>query len=106
MEVKDKRLFTVWIQRVIPVILRRDGKGERLRFRLPYAENNRAWLQYGRRNSTAWIASEKYCEDPKAWFNDQVNRLSERYSNLYIIQPFREQEKFAPAYWNARMLSS
>jgi len=101
METNDKRILEVWNQHLIPVILRRDGKGQRLRLRLPYSEDNRAWLQGGRRNSPKWIASEKYWGAPKAWFNDLVNQCLERYGRLYVIQPYREQEKCAPACWNA-----
>ena len=92
----------VWIQTRIPVALRRTGKGQRLRVRLPYAVSNRQWLQNGRRTSPEWIASGKYWELPKAWFNDFVDRSLAEYGEVYIIQPYREQEKCAPACQNAR----
>jgi hypothetical protein len=91
----------VWDQGNIPVILRRTGKGQRLRARLPYAKTNGKWLQNGRRTSPEWISSEKYWELPKAWFNDFVDRSLERYGKVYIIQPYREQEICAPAFQNA-----
>ena len=97
----ESKLKHVWNQRSVPVILRRGGKGQRLRLRLPYAENNRSWLQDGRRNAPKWIADGSYWETPKAWFNDLVNRALERYGRLYVIQPYREQEKCAPACLNA-----
>jgi len=77
------------------------GRGQRLRARLPYAETNRAWLQNGRRTRPIWVSSKQYWELPKAWFNDFVNRCLERYGKVYIIQPYREQEKCAPACLNA-----
>src|SRR3546814_965669 len=87
------KLKDVWDQGLIPVVLRRTGKAQRLRVRLPYAETDRHWLQNGRRTSPVWIADKKYWELPKAWFNDFVERSLVRYGRVYIIQPYREQEK-------------
>jgi hypothetical protein len=98
---KMDKLTYVWQQEGIPVVLRRTGKGQRLRVRLPYAETNRQWLQNGRRTSPAWIAGKKYWELLKAWLNDFVERSLVKYGKLYIIQPYREQEKCAPACQNA-----
>lgn len=97
----ERNLKRIWNQARIPVVLRRAGKGKRLRVRLPYAETNRQWLQNGRRISPAWIAGPKYWELPKAWFNEFVERSLVRYGKVYIIQPYREQEKCAPACMNA-----
>ena len=91
-----EKLKYVWAQKQIPVVLRRTGKGQRLRVRLPYAETNRQWLQNTRRMSPDWIASKEYWELPKAWFNDFVDRALAKYAKGYIIQPYREQEKCAP----------
>jgi hypothetical protein len=96
-----EKLKYVWAQEQIPVVLRRTGKGQRLRVRLPYAETNRQWFQNGRRTSPDWIARKKYWELPKAWFNDFVDRALAKYDKVYIIQPYREQEKCAPACQNA-----
>jgi hypothetical protein len=94
----DKRtLKHVWEQGRIPVVLRRTAKGQRLRARLPYAENSVHWLQNGRRTTPLWIAGKKYWELPKVWFNDFVERSLAQYGQVYIIQPYREQEKCAPA---------
>jgi hypothetical protein len=91
----------VWGQEATPVVLRRTGKGQLLRVRLPYVETNRQWLQNGRRTSPAWIAGKKYWELPKAWFNDFVERALAKYGRVYVIQPYREQEKCSPACQNA-----
>lgn len=91
----------VWGQERIPVVLRRTGKGQRLRVRLPFAETNRQWLQNGRRTSPVWIDGKKYWELPKAWFNDFVERALAKYGKVYVIQPYREQEKCSPACQNA-----
>lgn len=91
----------VWNQQGIPVVLRRTGRGERIRLRLPYADTNGSWLRNGRRTLPVWFADGRYWELPKAWFNDFVERSLERYGKVYIIQPYREQEKCAPACQNA-----
>ncbi|RYC17651.1 hypothetical protein [Ciceribacter ferrooxidans] len=92
---EEERLREVWRQRKIPVIIRRDEKGEKLRVRLPYAENNRQWLNTVGKSTVTWIDNKSYWELPKNWFNDFVNRALERYGKLYVIQPYREQEKCA-----------
>lgn len=97
----DDALFKIWNQTKIPVVLRRANKGERLRARLPFAENNRQWLQNGRRISPIWFSEKKFWELPRAWFNDLVDRSLERFGKVYIIQPYREQEKCAPACMSA-----
>lgn len=94
------KLKKIWNQQTVPVILRR-GKGHRLRLRLPYADGNRSWIQNSRRNSPEWYSLGRYWEAPQAWFNDLVTRCLSRFGKAYIIQPYREQEKCAPACWNA-----
>jgi hypothetical protein len=97
----DEELRKIWNQRDIPVVLRRGGVGQSPRVRVPFANNNRSWLQDGRRISPTWNGAGKYWEIPKAWFNDFVQRALKKYGKLYVIQPFREQEKCAPACMNA-----
>ncbi len=94
-------LKEVWNQKAIPVVLRRIKRGQLLRIRIPYAEDNRQWLQDGRQNSLEWVAEGRYWELPKAWFNDFVERALGRYRRLYVIQPYREQEVCAHRCMNA-----
>lgn len=98
----DNLLAHAWAQKNIPIVLRRTGRGERLRARLPYADDNRAWLQDGRRQAPEWVGGGgRYWEMPKAWFDDFVNRALQRYGKVYIVQPYREQEKCSAACQNA-----
>jgi hypothetical protein len=92
----------VWNQQQIPVALRRNKKGQRLRVRIPFSPINRQWLQNCRPIKPDWIETEKYWELPKAWFNDFVERSLIKYGKVYIIQPYHEQEKCAPACQNAK----
>jgi hypothetical protein len=91
----------VWNQSRIPVVLRRTGRGQKIRVRLPFSSNNGEWLRNDRRNSPDWISKDKYWELPKSWFNDFVERSLVKYGKIYIIQPFRAQEICAPACQNA-----
>jgi len=98
-----ERIRRIWAQPSVPVLLRR-GKGKRPRLRLPFApkkRDNRSWIRHGRRTDIRWDAGKKYWEVPQAWFNDLVDRCLEEFGKIYIIQPYREQEKCAPACWNA-----
>lgn len=97
----EEKIKAIWRQNTIPVIFRK-GKGHPLMLRLPYKEGNRAWLKNNRRNEPTWNKEKKCWDIPKSWFNDTVERCLRRFSKLYIIQPYREQEKCAPACWNAK----
>ncbi len=96
----EQKLREIWKQDRIPVIYRQ-GKGKPLLVRLPYSPNNRDWLKSERRNKPVWDAKFKCWETPKAWFNSLVTQALKRYKKLYIIQPYRKQEKCAPACMNA-----
>ena len=96
----SEQLRRVWKQATVPVIYRPEP-GEPLRVKLPYGTANRAWLQASGRIHPVWIAKGTYWEVPQAWFNDLVNRSLDKFGRVYIIQPFREQEKCAPACWAA-----
>jgi hypothetical protein len=98
----EEKLRIIWNQKRIPVVIRRGGKGQSPWVRLPFADNNRTWLRDGRRNSPTWNAEDKYWEIPKLWFNDFVQRALKKYGKLYVVQPYREQEKCATACMNAK----
>ena len=106
LEFSETKMRKAWNQKEIPIILRRDGNGEKLRIRLPLDPSNGDWLQNVRANgrTPVWFGDEKkeYWEVPKNWFNDFVNRALEKYEMLYVIQPYNAQEKCAPACLNAK----
>jgi hypothetical protein len=96
------RLKEVWEQRTIPVVLRRGGLGEKLRVRLPESDDEFEWLRNCRPRKPIKVEDKDFWELPKKWFNDLVERSLDRFGRIYIIQPYRNQEKCAPACQNAR----
>ena len=92
----------VWNQKSVPVVLRRNGRGDRIRARLPFSRDNRRWLRSDGRTDPLWVDTYRYWEFPKSWFNDFVDRALQRYGAVYIVQPYREKEICAPACQDAR----
>lgn len=98
----EARLSEIWKQNDRPVILRRDGYHEKLRARLPGGEAERNWINSLGKSYASWIISDpSYWELPKKRFNNFVNGGLERFGELYVIQPFREQEKCSPSCMDA-----
>lgn len=93
---------SVWDQTVTPVIYRNPKPREKNIVKLPYSVSNRAWLQQSGRVHPIWVPDKKYWEVPKSWFDDLVLRILKKYKKIYIIQPYNEMEKCAPACKNAR----
>jgi hypothetical protein len=101
------QLKAIWRQAALPVILRQ-GKGHPLKVKLPGDPKNirwrlsmEHWLRGGRRNQPKWDFRYRCWDVPQAWLNELVQRLLRAYKKLYLIQPYREQEKCAPACFNA-----
>jgi hypothetical protein len=100
MENRDPNLVRIWRQKTIPVVGRK-GKEKPLLVKLPYSEDRFEWLRNGRRTKPEWLNIYKCWKTPSSWFEDSVKRCLERYERVYVIQPYREQQKCAPACWNA-----
>jgi hypothetical protein len=100
MRTEDDQAARIWRQKMIPVAYRRGGSNP-LMVKLPYSPENYAWLKGEHRNKPEWNQKFTCWEAPKAWFDDIVTRALERYGQIYVIQPYRAQEKCAPACWNA-----
>lgn len=108
METDPERLRAIWRQRELPVILRR-GEGHPLKVKLPgntedlmWQISATRWLRCGRRNRPDWDARFKCWDTPQAWLNPLVQQILRAFKKLYLIQPYREQEKCAPACFNAK----
>jgi hypothetical protein len=97
----DARFQRIWSQTRVPVILRQ-GTGRPLYVRVPYAADNRTWLRGDSRHQPKWITDKKWWETPQAWFNRLIDQALERYGEVYVIQLYKEQQKCAPACWNAK----
>ena len=91
----------VWRQKVLPVVYRGSGS-KPLLLRLPYSKDNYAWLRNDNQRKPKWIPKYTCWHIPKSWFNDIVDRALIRFDKIYVIQPYREQEKCAPACWKAK----
>lgn len=93
------RLRAILDQERIPVLIRTVDAG--LRIRLPFRATNRAWLKGERRANPKWDRVRRFWTVPKAWFNLMVQQCLATFGSVYVVQPYREQEKCAPACWNA-----
>lgn len=105
MDQDTDRLKAIWSQEDVAVVIRTGEKGKKLRVRLPhdrYADPLKRgafkhWIRNGKHSIPVWVDSKKYWEIPVKWFNDLINRCLQKYGCVYIIQPYREYEKCAPA---------
>ena len=96
-----ERLAAIWRQRTIPVLYRR-GRGHQLLFGFTYSlGDNWNWLMSFGRRIPRWSEQYKCWTLPAGWFNPLVSGCLHRFGSVYIIQPYREQEKCAPACWHA-----
>ncbi len=102
------RMREIWRAVPIPVLLRK-GDGHPLQIKLPGDPDNimwrmsaQHWIRAGRRNIPKWDARYKCWEVPAAWLNSLVQQLLRQFKKFYLIQPYRAQEKCAPACFNAK----
>ena len=100
---KDSRLRAIWRNGKIPVVFRRE-KPNPLLVKLPYSARNYEFLRGENRRKPVWDSKNDRWELPVAWFDDLIKRLVERYGQVYVIQLYQEQQKCAPACWNAKGL--
>jgi hypothetical protein len=90
----------IWRQTEIPVVYRPGDS--RLQVKLPFAEGNGDWLRNGKRTNPEWNSKFRCWKVPQSWLDDVIRRALQRYQRVYVIQPFREEEKCAPACRSAR----
>lgn len=95
--VDSSRLKDVWLQKDIPVTWRSVETGQPLLVKLPFLIDNYSWLRSMGRRHPEWNERFKHWEIPKSWFNSLINKSLQRYGSIYVIQPYREQEKCSPS---------
>jgi len=100
MEAQDPRLRKIWRQTKQPVIYRQQ-RPKPILVRLPYAIDNYAWVRGEQRRKPAWNKQYKCWETPNSWFDSLIKRALERFGRVYVIQLYKQQQKCAPACWNA-----
>ena len=97
-------LLKVWNQENYPVIFKQP-KGKPLLIRIPSyqpgSHKDRIWIQEGHQHRSSWLTNYTCWSTPKSWFDSLVKRGLEKYQGVYVIQLFKEQQKCAPACWNA-----
>lgn len=98
---QSSRLEAIWRQEHVPVAWRSGEAGQPISVKLPFMIDNRSWLRSMGRRHPIWIERGKYWQIPKSWFNSLIDSALERYGSIYVVQPYREQEKCAPACMNA-----
>jgi hypothetical protein len=101
MVTQPQDMAAIWTQSKIPVVYRQRGSKPVL-IRLPYNDDNRTWLKGDHRRKPVWSAQDTHWKVPKSWFEEVVTRCLHRFGRVYVVQPYRIQEKCAPACWNAR----
>jgi hypothetical protein len=87
---EEQRARQIWKQKWVPVIFRPGGQ-----------RNLMVKLHEGHRMKPRWNEHFECWEVPRSWFEDAARRLLRRFGRVYTIQPFRLQEKCAPACWDA-----
>ncbi|TGD60487.1 hypothetical protein EYC08_20715 [Tabrizicola sp. WMC-M-20] len=94
-----------WHEARIPFIVRSGVPGQKLTAKLPFKPDNFAWIKSlakgNRKPEVSWDATTKTWALPVSWLNRFVDNGLARYGQLYVVQPFREMEKCAPACRNA-----
>ena len=101
MERQDPELVRIWRQQNIPVIFKQP-KSNPLLVKLPYSQENFAWLRAENRKKPTWNGIYKAWEVPVSWFDNLIHRALKKYHQVYVIQIYKLQQKCAPACWNAQ----
>ena len=101
MESQDQRLLEIWSQKTIPVVYRQ-GRPKPIFLRLPFAESNYDWIRGNHKRKPAWNQRFKCWETPNSWLDYLIHRILKRFGQVYVIQPYKAQQKCAPACWNAK----
>ena len=99
-DLSDSQLKAIWRPGQIPAIFKR-AKPQPVLVRIPFAEGNQEWLRNDRRSKPKWNGQYKAWEIPTVWFDSVIKLALRRYREAYVIQLYREQQKCAPACWNA-----
>lgn len=105
-ELDEQRIKSIWNNDDTSIILRRGGKGEKLRIRVCGRKvrdyGDKEWLRNDRRIKPIWNHRLRCWETPKAWFDKLVRGFIETDGRVYVVQPYCEQEKCSPSCQKAK----
>ena len=94
----------IWSQSTRPVVARPDTSPP-LFVRLPFAADNRVWLQSFGRIHPVRVQSPRsgrtHWQVPVAWFAPLIRACLRRYGSVYVVQPLDKTEVCASSCWNA-----
>ena len=93
-------LKDIWRQRRIPVIFIPPQGSLMVRLTLYWGREAYRWLRNGQRAKPSWDRLHRCWIIPRTWFQSTLDHLREE-SETYVVQPYRPQQKCAPACWNA-----
>lgn len=85
----------------IPAVYK-PGRTRPLMVRIPYREGNSRFIQADHQHRQRWNKQFRCWETPQSWFEAIVLRLLNEFGQTFVIQEYRQQEKCAPACWNAK----
>lgn len=94
-------ILSLWHSKSVPMVIRTDKKGEQLMVHLPYAVDNRSWINGLGKSKATYVKSVQGWQIPKSWLNQFVDGALERFGSVHVVQPHNEREVCAPACRNA-----
>lgn len=90
-----------WRHKTIPMVIRTGRKGEQLFVHLPFAEDNRLWVNSLGKSRASYSRADQAWNLPKTWLNSFIGESLNRYGSVYVVQPHNQREVCAPACRNA-----
>jgi hypothetical protein len=86
-----------------PVVVVEGGEDSRHIVRLPFRDDNYAWLRGEKLHKPKWDADRKHWTVPKAWRREVAEKCIDRFGGVIVVQVSpKELEKCAHECWVAK----